>query len=194
MTMFQFALVLLFLAILLGWLLINLSKQLKESPGSALKLGWTFRWLQSRAGRHEDSPAQAELEPATPEPEVRFVAEAAPGRRRTITPASSGGGDQGAAAKLLTAGLYAEIEGKLEQAFDLLERGRISLNRYEAMILKEQEAVKRARARFEARHMAGTDTRENLDREREEVETAEVAVQWCLDWIDDLRRAQHEAV
>lgn len=194
MTMFQFALVLLFLAILLGWLLINLGKQLKELQGNSFKLGWTFRWPRPRTNTTAQPAAKVEPEPPSSEPELRYVAEAKPGRRRLIAPASSGGGDQGRAAKLLASGLYAEIEAKLEQAFDLLERGRISLNRYEAMILKEQEAVKRARAKFEARHMAGSDTRENLDREREEVETAEVAVQWCLDWIDDFRRAQHEAV
>lgn len=194
MTMFQFALVLLFLAILLGWLLLNLGRQLKESRGKPLKLEKRFNWPLARSARTSVSPAIVEPEPAPSEPEALFVAEARPGRRRKIAPVSSGGGDPGAATKLLTSGLYAEIETKLEQAFDLLERGRISLNRYEAMIQKEQEAVKRARARFEARHMAGSDTRENLELEREEVETAEVAVQWCLDWIDDLRRSRHEAV
>ncbi len=194
MTMFQFAMVLLFLAILLGWLLLNLGKQLTESRGKLFKLGWTFNWPRFGAFSPPEPTTSIEPEPVLPEPEVRFVAEAKPGRRRQIAPISSGGGDPGASAKLLASGLYAEIEGKLEQAFDLLERGRISLNRYETLILKEQEAVKRARSRFEARHMAGSDAREILEREREEVETAEVAVQWCLDWIDDLRRAEHEAV
>lgn len=86
------------------------------------------------------------------------------------------------------AGHYAACLARLEQAFDLYTQGRISLETYETMVRAEREAIRRERAELRSRELSGEDDAVALDQLREQIESTEVAVQWCLDWSDGLRR------
>lgn len=188
MTLIQFALLLAVLALLLGWLLLRLLRELRKSRNAD---SGRKEHRASHRGKHRPAEAK-EPKPAPDKPaqssESRPDAAPAPVRRRRIVGEPVPEKGDLPAASPPVEGLYAEVEAKLTQAFDLLERGRISVDRYELLVLKEQEAIKRARARFTARAMTLPDAEQALAQEREDLETAEVAVQWCLDWIGEFRR------
>lgn len=155
-----------------------------------------MRQLRSRAGRPgigEDTPmsscpgstapiAAEEPDPGQGERLPRVV-----GRQRQLKALSKGGGDPSAAERLMDSGAYASCERRLEQAFDAYSQGRISLDTYETMVRAEGERAKRLRAEFRAKELAGHATANVLDDLREQIETIEIAVQWCLDWAEDLR-------
>jgi hypothetical protein len=109
------------------------------------------------------------------------------GRQRQLKALSEGGGDPSALENLMDSGAYASCEHRLEQAFEVYSQGRISLETYETMVRAEGERAKRLRAEFRAKELAGHTSIEALDDLREEIETIEIAVQWCLNWAEDLR-------
>ena len=94
-----------------------------------------------------------------------------------------------AADALLKSGLYNEVESKLTQAFEHFAEGVVSIDGYEAMVRIEGKVVHRKRAELRAREMANDSSPALLDELRQDVEAAEVAIQWCLDWAADLRES-----
>lgn len=143
-----------------------------------------WRKLRARGADSPQPPTTAKVrEPAA----ERTAAPAGPvpgvqGRTRRLRAASEGGGDPGPMDQLFSSGVYAQVERKLEQAFDLLARGRISITTYLTLVQNEAEAVARERAKMNASEQAGAISDEMLSQQREDIETAEIAVQWCLDW------------
>lgn len=109
------------------------------------------------------------------------------GRQRRLKALSEGGGDPSIAEKLLDTGAYASCERRLEQAFEVYSHGRVSLETYEMMVRAEGLRAKRLSAEHRAKELAGLSSAEALDELRQEIEMIEIAVQWCLDWADDLR-------
>ncbi len=111
------------------------------------------------------------------------------GRKRQLKALSEGGGDPSAVQELMDSGAYAICERRLEQAFEVYSLGRVSLETYETMVRAEGERAKRLRAEFRAKELAGNTPAEALGDFREEIETIEIAVQWCLDWAEDFRNS-----
>lgn len=152
-------------------------------------------WRLLRMLRKKVTPdqPQAAMERSQEEPQPKPVPElrapATAGRTRRLVASSDGGGDPGPMQRLFHSGVYAEVEAKLEQAFDLYAKGRISLDTYEVLVSNESEAIRRARLDFEAKERSGEASPDMLGRQREEIETAEVAIKWCIDWAADLRSA-----
>lgn len=167
------------LALLLCALLLKIARQIKAKGGN-----FKPKQIESRlAGQDKPGPAAdnvVEEDRATRLPR-------AVGRLRQIKAVSEGGGDPSAAQELMDSGAYASCERRLEQAFQIYSSGRVSLETYETMVLAEAERAKRLRAEFRAMELAGTTSHEALANFREEIETIEIAVQWCLDWAEDLR-------
>lgn len=86
-----------------------------------------------------------------------------------------------------TISYYDTAERKLTEAFDLYERGRTTLATFEKSVGFEAAVVKKAQLKLQADEMrreiepgAAYDLREDL-------ESAEIAIKWCLDWAADLR-------
>lgn len=94
-----------------------------------------------------------------------------------------------AAGALLKSGLYNEVEGKLTQAFEHYAEGVVTIDGYEAMVRIEGKVVHRKRAELRAKEMVNDSSPALLDELRQDVEAAEVAIQWCLDWAADLRKS-----
>ncbi|GGC43150.1 hypothetical protein GCM10011371_33250 [Novosphingobium marinum] len=66
---------------------------------------------------------------------------------------------------------------RLENAFNLYECGRISLERFEGLVLAEQQALARAQSMH---HAIMDDCQTSV---AQEVDQALAAVNWCLTWV-----------
>lgn len=174
--------ILLILGLVLCVLLTNIVRQLRSG--------------KDQSGNRPSEPASSssvqdvadESHEPNPVPEQRLPRVA--GRKRQLKALSEGGGDPSAVDKLMDSSAYASCERRLEQAFEVYSHGRISLETYETMVRAEGERAKRLRAEFRAKELAGQASAQTLDDLREEIETIEIAVQWCLDWAEDLRKAE----
>jgi hypothetical protein len=85
--------------------------------------------------------------------------------------------------------LYSDVESKLAQGFELYEEGAISIDGYEAIVRIEGKVVHRKRSELKAREMSDSFSPAELDEFRQDVEAAEIAIQWCLDWAADRRNS-----
>lgn len=171
--------IMLILGLVLCALLANIVRQLRSREGKP-KIGE----CKSLPGRPV-STAPISVDEPEPDPGERLPRVV--GRQRRLKALSEGGGDPSVAAKLVDSGAYASCERRLEQAFEVYSHGRVSLETYETMVRAEGERAKRLRAEFRAKELAGHTSAQVLDDLREEIETIDVAVQWCLDWAVDLR-------
>ncbi len=173
--------IMLVLALVLCVLLVNIVRQLRSKDGKP-KIG---KSKPQPAPPAQTAPVEVDAsEPDQGERLPRIV-----GRKRQLKALSEGGGDPSAVQELMDSGAYAICERRLEQAFEVYSHGRISLESYETMVRAEGERAKRLRAEFRAKELAGNTPAEALDDFREEIETIEIAVQWCLDWAEDFRNS-----
>jgi hypothetical protein len=86
-----------------------------------------------------------------------------------------------------TISYFDAAERKLTEAFDLYERGRTSLATFEKSVGLEAEVVRRAQLKLQADELRQEIEPDAAYRLREDLEAAEIAIKWCLDWVSDLR-------
>ncbi len=84
---------------------------------------------------------------------------------------------------------FEAAESNLARAFDQFERGRTSLESFERTVGIEADVVKRAQLRLQADELRGDILGEAAERLREDLESAQIAIQWCRDWAEDMRPA-----
>lgn len=171
--------IMLVLALVLCVLMVNIVRQLRSRDRKP-EIGKGKPQLVPPA--HTEPTEVDQQEPYQDERLPRVI-----GRKRQLKALSDGGGDQSVAQELLDSGAYASCERRLEQSFDAYSLGRVSLETYETMVRAEGERAKRLRSEFRAEELAGIMSAEALDDFRKEIETIEIAVQWCLDWAEDFR-------
>ncbi len=122
-----------------------------------------------------DTPPAPEL---TRLPTARVQGE----RRRRIKPASLGGGDRTPHDKVMGSDIHSETVFRLEQSFDLLEAGRISLETY----LDEVEVLRRScqmeNEKLRRMVAAGRMSEDRSAARQQAIDDALEAVRWCADW------------
>lgn len=82
--------------------------------------------------------------------------------------------------------IYGDVEGRLERAFNMFETGTISIDGFERIVQAEREAATmRREAILQATHLAHE---AGFQDRCADAEQALVAIKWCLDWAQDMRR------
>lgn len=84
-------------------------------------------------------------------------------------------------------GYFDAAERKLTEAFDLYERGRTTLATFEISVGTEAAVIKQAQLKLQADELRGEIEPCAAYDLREDLESAEIAIKWCLDWAADLR-------
>lgn len=180
MQILQLWAVLLGLSGLLGLILFRIVAQLRSS---ASPHGWPVPSLAPNLHRPAAKPNASGPEAASVE------------RRRKIRPAGELAASEVLACADGLGGYYAALGQRLEQAFDLYTRERISIDTYASMIRGEMQAIDRYR--IEQRggdlHRFGADRFCADQMSAEDAALAEDALVWCLAWAEQRGAEQRGA-
>ena len=148
---------------------------------------------QATTGEARETAAPLTPPDAPPAPELTRLptARVQGERRRRIKPASLGGGDRTVHDKALRSDIHSETVFRLEQSFDLLEAGRISLETY----LDEVEVLRRSclmeNEKLRQMVAAGRLSEDRSATRQQAIDDALDAVAWCADWAAaELRAAR----
>lgn len=162
MQLYQMALILLVLA---GMLVAIVVLTLRSQRSGAKRT--------AAPAPSESAAPMAEADPAPAKTERRR-------KLRSVSEEEAAAAAEPAAAEETS--FSAGILARLEQHFEPYHAGQISLARYGALVLAEQQAVER--------HMAELRTEAAGDEAMADAEAAREAVDWCLEWAYE--RAQAE--
>lgn len=154
----------------------------------------SLRQSQTRPGRIIAKTRETPVRAAIPPAEVKTE------RRRKVIPASQmeeqpspvevetpaveaptpAEGEEPSSTSFATA-----VMAKLEEAFDLYQANEIPLEAYSALVVAEQTSIERRIAELRS----GGSAQDALD----DAEAAREAVEWCLQWAEDIAKGQTPA-
>ena len=145
-----------------------------------MRPGRSMRLAVPRLSRRA-SPRKANPTDRAPIPSAA-TSEAPVARRRTLASISQVGQERPLLSPTADDSLAAEVIGRLEQTFSLLERGRISLETYahdvgliRREVLLRLEEIERSRSSRKA-------CPDMIERQRHDASSALEAIAWCQEW------------
>lgn len=171
MKMYHLALILIVLAMLLGFI--------------AMQMGMALRARRTRADAYPpDGTHKSSTRLPTEQPPLADNAHlSAPRTRQRILKRASAGGEAKLSQQFLESDIFGQLERNLERAFESYAIGRTTLSRYRKTVAAERLAM--------IRHLDEINNgRPTADGERSQAEAALAAIDWCLAWADDIERRE----
>lgn len=190
MQLYQFAMILAGIALLLGYVIVRVLRSVRTSGGGSDTGERPRRDMMRKSFGKARTPANTETTEEKTErrrklvPASQLAAEADTAGKQEIlerpVPAGSPSGSTSEEDAAEQSGFSTEIVARLEDAFERYQAGAIPLESYRALVLAQQVIVD---VRKDALRTAAS---ENDSEAWADAEAAREAADWCLQWADDI--------